>query len=216
MHLGKCFRVESMEEVEAGEYDQFEELIQGLIDNGYGCCNDFILPATVNGLSHNIQQLSDAGDMKASGIGNKTGFQKDKSFRGDKINWIRDESTDEFELVYLKKIEKFITHLNRTCFTAIKGFESHYASYEKRSFYKRHLDQFKNEKGRKFSIVLYLNKDWKEEDGGMLSLYPKDGNEVEISPVGGRMILFRSDELEHEVHASFTRERRSIAAWLKN
>lgn len=205
-----------MDYEEIQEELQFEELIQGLIDDKYGCCNDFILPSTVKGLRANIQRLSESGKMKSSGIGNKIDFQKDKSIRGDKINWIEEQSTNQFESIYLKKIEKFINHLNKTCFTSIKSVESHYSTYEKRSFYKRHLDQFKNEKGRKYSLVLYLNQDWKEEDGGMLSLYLKDGEQIDISPIGGRMVFFQSDEMEHEVHASFTRERRSIAGWLKN
>jgi len=78
------------------------------------------------------------------------------------------------------------------------------------------LDQFKSEKGRKFSIVLYLNHDWKAEDGGTLSLYPTKGDQREISPLEGRIVFFRSDEMEHEVYPSFTRERNSIAGWLKN
>ena len=205
-----------MDNEEIQEQIQFEGLIQGLIDNEYGCCNDFILPITVAGLRANIQVLSKSENMKPSGFGNKEDFQKDKSIRGDKINWIGEQSSDQFELIYLKKIEKFILYLNKTCFTSIINFESHYSSYEKRSFYARHLDQFKNEKGRKYSIVLYLNQDWKEEDGGLLSLYPKKGKQINISPLGGRMVLFRSDEMEHEVHASFTRERRSITGWLKN
>jgi len=119
-------------------------------------------------------------------------------------------------LIYLKKIEKFIAYLNKTCFTSIKSFESHYANYEKRRFYKRHLDQFKNEKGRKYSIVLYLNQNWKPDDGGMLSLYPNDEGIKNISPLGGRIVLLRSDEMEQEVHASFTRARVSVACWLKD
>ncbi len=197
-----------MDNEESAEQNQFEGLIQGLIDNNYGCCNDFILPSTVIGLRANIQSLSESGEMKSSGIGNKINFQKDKLIRGDKINWINEQSTNQFEMVYLKKIEKFILYLNKTCFTAIKSYESHYSTYEKNSFYKRHLDQFKNEKGRKFSIVLYLNQDWKAEDGGMLSLYPHEKTQIDISPLGGRMVLFRSDEMEHEVHASCTREEK--------
>lgn len=205
-----------MDYEETREQIQFEELIQGLIDNAYAYCNDFILSDTVMGLSANIQNLSESGNMKPSGIGNDIDLKKDKRIRGDKINWIEGQSTNQFEMIYLKKIEKFISHLNKTCFTSIKSFESHYSTYETKSFYRRHLDQFKNEKGRKYSIVLYLNKDWKEEDGGILSLYPSQGEQINITPLGGRMVLFRSDEMEHEVHASFTRERRSIAAWLKN
>ncbi|MDF3026028.1 MAG: 2OG-Fe(II) oxygenase [Fluviicola sp.] len=201
---------------EIREQNQFEGLIQGLIDNEYGCCNDFILPETVIGLSANIQQLSDSDAMMTSGLGNKGDFKKDITIRGDKINWIDGQSTNPFEVIYLNKIEKFIVYLNQTCFTAIKSFESHYSSYEKSSFYKRHLDQFKNEKGRKYSIVLYLNANWEKEDGGLLSLYPKGKEQVSISPLGGRMVLFRSDEMEHEVNPSFTRKRNSIAGWMKD
>ena len=205
-----------MDYLEQQEQNQFEGLIQGLIDNDYGCCNDFILPSTITGLRANIQSMSDSEHMKPAGFGNKIGFQNNKSIRGDKINWIEDESTDQFELIYLKKIENFILYLNKTCFTSIKRFESHYSDYEKKSLYKRHIDQFKSEKGRQYSLVLYLNQDWKKEDGGLISLYPKNKDQIDISPLGGRLVLFRSDEMEHEVHASFTRNRRSIACWLKN
>lgn len=198
------------------EQYQFEALIQGLVDEEYGCCNDFIQPSTIIGLMDNIQRLSDSEKMQSSGFGNKLDFQKDQSFRGDQINWIEEKSTNPFEMIYLKKIAHFIMYLNKTCFTSINSFESHYSTYEKSRVYKRHLDQFKNENGRKFSIVLYLNQDWKEEDGGLLSMYPKMGKQINLSPLGGRLVLFRSDEMEHEVHASFTRSRNSIAGWLKN
>lgn len=203
-------------EEEIQERNQFEELIQGLIDNKYGCCNDFILPSTVSGLSDTLQNLAKAGELRHAGIGNTSDFKQVKEIRGDKINWIQDNTENPFEIIYLKKIGRFIDHLNKTCFTSIKSFESHYANYEKMSFYKRHLDQFKNEKGRKFSIILYLNQDWTANDGGMLTLYPESGVQKEISPIGGRMVFFRSDEMEHEVKPSLTRERKSIAAWLKN
>lgn len=204
-----------MNENELTEQAQFEELIQGLIDNDFGCCNDFLLPSTIIGLNANLQLLSDFDKLQVSGIGNRLDFQKNASIRGDKINWIADQSTNPYELDYLKKIQRFVRYLNQTCFTAITSFESHYAAYGVNSFYKRHLDQFKNEKGRKYSIVLYLNENWTDEDGGFLSLYPKLKDQINISPLGGRLVLFKSDEMEHEVHPSLTRERRSIAAWLK-
>ncbi|WP_425638347.1 2OG-Fe(II) oxygenase [Algoriphagus yeomjeoni] len=205
-----------MEEEEILERNQFEELIQGLIDNKYGCSNDFILPSTVIGLRDTIQILSESGKMKLAGVGNSTINKQDNEIRGDKINWIQESSVNPFEIIYLKKVRKFIDHLNKTCFTSIKSFESHYSNYEKMSFYKRHVDQFKNEKGRKFSIIVYLNQDWQDEDEGQLSLYPESGNVQNISPIGGRIVFFRSDEMEHEVHPSSTKERKSIAAWFKN
>lgn len=205
-----------LELAEILEKNQFEELIQGLIDRDFAYVNDFILPSTVVGLGDNIQALMDLGEMKSSGVGNKLNFQKNQNIRGDKINWIDVKSSNPFELIYLQKVERFVHYLNKTCFTSIRSFESHYASYEKKSFYKRHLDQFKTEKAREFSIVLYLNQDWKADDGGLLCLYPSQGQEKQISPIGGRLVFFKSNDMEHEVLASFTKERRSIAAWLKN
>ena len=48
--------------------------------------------------------------------------------------------------------------------------------------------------------MLYLNSDWKKEDGRLLSLYLEGKVRVHISPLGGRIVLLRSNEMEHEVH----------------
>ncbi|MEM7375120.1 MAG: 2OG-Fe(II) oxygenase [Bacteroidota bacterium] len=195
---------------------QFEHLIQGLIHQKFGCCDDFMDTTVVAGLRNNIRQLRDSGSMQSAGFGKKLDYQKNSSIRGDKIRWIEADSQDTFEEVYLKKIGNFIRYLNETCYTSINSFESHYASYEQESFYKRHRDQFHHDKGRKYSIVLYLNENWQQEDAGLLSLYPSASTQVDIAPIGGRMVFFKSDEMEHEVHPSFTRNRISIAGWLKS
>ena len=204
------------DQAEKEEENQFEEMIQGLIDQKYGCSNEFVNTDTVTGLRENIKRADQSGVLQTAGIGNQKNFIQNSLIRGDKIKWIEEKSINHFEQIYLKKVGNFIAHLNKTCFTSIKSFESHYANFEKEAFYKRHVDQFKNEKGRQFSIVLFLNENWQTEDGGMLSLYPEGKEQKDIAPVGGRMVFFQSDEMEHEVHPSYTRERRSIAGWLKN
>ncbi|MFT7588562.1 MAG: SM-20-related protein [Limisphaerales bacterium] len=198
------------------EHDQFETLVQGLIDNEYGCCDIFFDINTISGLRDNINLLKESASMQAAGIGNKKSLKKDELYRGDKIKWLSIESIDQYEILFLKKIGKFVDHLNKTCFTSIKNFETHYASYEKNSFYKRHLDQFKNDTSRQYSIILYLNDTWLSEDGGMLSLYLPENKQKDVLPIGGRMMFFKSAEMEHEVHPSFTRDRISIAGWFKN
>jgi len=195
--------------------DQFEKLIQGLLENDYACCDDFINEQTVSGLRKKMLELNSSGEMGSAGTGRKLEYQKNNQIRGDTIKWIEKDSKDPFEEVYLRKVEKFVSYLNRTCYTSINDSESHYARYAQKSYYKRHLDQFKNDRGRKFSMVLYLNENWLINDGGMLSLYLGAGKQENISPIGGRMVFFRSDQIEHEVHPSFTRDRMSIAGWLK-
>lgn len=94
--------------------------------------------------------------------------------------------------------------------------EFHYARYDLGSFYKRHLDQFKSHRGRKYSLVIYLNEEWKEEDGGNLRLYLENDRVEDVYPVGGRAVFFKSDELEHEVMPAPERSRLSVAGWLKS
>lgn len=197
------------------EEARFEALIQGLLSEGHGTCADFIDSLTANGLRSNLMNHKQSGDMRPAGISRQFDYQRNAEVRGDVIRWIENDTSDVFELLVLSRIQAFITYLNRTCYTAINDFEFHYAYYEQGSFYKRHLDQFKSDKGRKYSLVMYLNEDWLESDGGQLSLYHPDGTQENVLPVSGRAVFFESDKVEHEVHPSLNRYRLSIAGWLK-
>lgn len=195
---------------------QFEQLITGLIDQNYSICDGFLAPDLLAGLRKNLLAHHTNGAMHPAGVGRHFDFQRNLDVRGDVIRWIDDNPEDIFEQALINKIGQFIQFLNETCYTRINQMEFHYAYYEAGSFYKRHLDQFKNHRGRKFSLVIYLNDHWENRDGGNLRLYV-DGERIEdVFPVGGRAVFFKSDELEHEVLASFHRPRLSIAGWLKS
>jgi len=91
--------------------------------------------------------------------------------------------------------------------------------YPKDSFYKRHLDVFQNDSRRTLSVIFYLNdEDWQPDDGGELVIYKLDNNnkeeEFNVTPYGGRMVIFNSRELEHEVKL-VNRNRKSITGWFK-
>ena len=202
--------------MENGDNAQFEALILGLLENDFGCCDDFINTKALIGLRAKINQLNSDGEMHPAGLANTQDFHVDKLIRGDLIKWVEKDSMNEFEIGYLTKISAFITYLNKTCFTSINDFECHYANYEQKSFYKRHLDQFKSATARKYSVVLYLNDTWLSSDGGILSLYPFNKKQIDISPLGGRLVFFKSNLIEHEVHPSFTKNRMSITGWLKS
>lgn len=203
-----------MEEHLLAREERFEPLISGMIEQGFGSLDSFISGEIVSGLRVNLIRARDAGIMNPAGIGRKFDYQKNTLVRGDEILWLEKGSKDPFEQAFFEQVEAFIQYLNRSCYTGINDYEFHYAYYEPGSFYKRHLDQFKSNRSRKFSLVTYLNQDWKAEDGGRLSLYFDDG-EKEILPIGGRSVFFKSDEIEHEVHIAPNRYRLSIAGWLK-
>ncbi|MDY0781212.1 2OG-Fe(II) oxygenase [Tenacibaculum sp. IB213877] len=200
--------------VEETNEQQYERLITGLADNEFGLCNAFFDDATVSGLRTNLLTYYKDGFMQPAGIGKNFDYVKNAEIRGDVIRWINEASTDIFEKAFITRIEEFINYLNRTCYTGVNDYEFHYAYYDVGSFYKRHLDQFKADRGRLFSFVLYLNDDWRDIDGGKLSIYTKD-NEESVYPFGGRVVFFKSDVTEHEVHPSPNRPRLSIAGWLK-
>ena len=105
------------------------------------------------------------------------------------------------------------SYLNSTCFTGIKSYEFHYALYEKGAFYKKHLDQFKTDNGRAFSMIIYLNESWKIEDGGELKIYQTTEIQL-IAPENQKCVFFKSNELEHEVLLTNV-SRMSITGWLK-
>lgn len=52
---------------------------------------------------------------------------------------------------------------------------------------------------RKLTCIVYLNPDYKEGDGGELRLLLLDKECLDLTPRGGRMVIFWSDEIPHEV-----------------
>lgn len=193
----------------------FEELIDGLLNQGFGLSDQLFTPSLLTGLRENLMRYHQAGEMYSAGVGRKFDYQHNAEVRGDVIRWIEADSEDPHEQAFHLRIADFVHYLNRTCYTSINAYEFHYACYEPGSFFKRHLDQFRRDRGRKFSFVMYLNEDWQPQDGGQLVLYLEPGAE-EVLPLGGRTIFFKSDEVEHEVKPAPERVRIGIAGWLKS
>lgn len=191
----------------------FEQLIEGIIDGNYGTSPSFLGENLVAGLYENIQNNIQAGKLRPAGIGNQNNFQNNHQIRTDAICWLEPRTTNEAERQFFQLIDAFVAYLNRTCFTNITDYEFHYAMYEKGAFYKRHKDRFKTDDRRKFSVVMYLNKNWQPEDGGALVVYTPNGT-AQVLPEAGRVVFFKSDELEHEVLQA-NRTRYSITGWLK-
>lgn len=178
-----------------------------------GISDHFLTPLLLSNLTLNLEKLFAADQMVPAGTGN-TGSERGKLFRTDQIHWLDRKHEDEFENAFFDLMDEFIIYLNRSCFTGIKGYEFHYTLYPVGSSYKRHLDQFKNNDSRQFSMIMYLNIDWKAADGGELRIFHVD-HEQDISPDNGKVVFFKSSELEHEVLVT-NKARLSITGWLKS
>ena len=87
-------------------------------------------------------------------------------------------------------------------------------SPERPSFYHRHLDcSDPLTNPRRLTAILYLNPRWDPRDGGCLRAHPLgDRGVVDIEPVGGRLLMFNSCEVEHEVLPSLA-PRMAVTLW---
>jgi hypothetical protein len=77
--------------------------------------------------------------------------------------------------------------------------------------------------GRRLTVLCYLNEDWDGKNGGHLKVYDRDGNGdgdgdrgggrgTSVTPAGGTLAMFYSDEIPHEVLSSHA-TRHSFTVW---
>lgn len=191
----------------------FESIITSFLKNRVGLIDDFLNEDLSKNLKENLLQLLLDKQLKVAGIGNNSKFNTNKQIRSDAIYWLDRKHNNIHENNFFDLIDEFILYLNRTCYAGITGYEFHYAHYGEGSFYKRHLDQFKDNQKRAFSMIMYLNEDWVLADGGQLCIYHKEETQI-VSPMNGKCVFFKSSELEHEVLLSH-KPRMSITGWLK-
>lgn len=191
----------------------FEELIAGFIANKIGISEHFLSDELCQHLVANLLLLQKEEGLINAGVGNDALWKQNKLIRKDKIYWLDKKHNNVHENAFFAKMDAFVLYLNQTCYTNITSYEFHYSLYETGDFYVKHLDQFKDDNSRQYSVVSYLNPLWEAKDGGELMIYQTNNN-LTISPTQGKTIFFRSNELEHEVLV--TQERRmSVTGWFK-
>ena len=202
-------------ESEPMEIDSWiDEAADALAEHGWFCRDDAVYPALVAALSNDLAQLMEDDRLKRAGIGRERDFQVDRDIRRDWIFWLNRQRP--VQAGFLVLAERLRLALNRRLFLALFEFEAHVALYPPGAFYRRHFDSFRGAANRMVSLVVYLNRDWADSDGGELVLYrPESGEEMaRIVPRAGTLVLFMSEEIEHEVLPTH-RDRASIAGWFR-
>ena len=191
----------------------YEILIKSFIETNVGISNHFLDDLLAAHLKKNLVSLYDHNQMLPAGTGNAGKLTHNTSTRSDVIYWLDRNHDNAHENDFLNLIEDFIRHLNASCYAGISGYEFHYSLYETGSFYEKHRDQFHDNPTRKYSMISYLNSDWKKEDGGEL-LIQQGTSSQSISPMQGKTVFFKSNDLIHEVLPTQQR-RMSVTGWLK-
>lgn len=193
--------------------NSFERLIASYIENKVGISEHFISDALAAHLKQNLRTLNAEKLLLTAGTGNGDKLLYNTAVRSDAIYWLDKKHNNPHENAFFLRIEDFIRYLNDSCYTGITDYEFHYTLYEPGAFYVRHLDRFKNNPGREFSMISYLNENWKESDGGELLIHQENHDE-KITPTQGKTVFFKSNELEHQVLPTQA-DRLSVTGWLK-
>ncbi|BCL76601.1 hypothetical protein JHS3_23370 [Jeongeupia sp. HS-3] len=193
----------------------FDCVASALVDTGWCVLPGFLSPAEVSALVASSQARRT--DFARAGVGRAGGHAVNGEIRGDEVLWLdhaRTADADPAASVAQGRLEALRGELNAALYLGLAELECHLAVYPAGRFYKRHLDQHRGEDTRVVTIVLYLNPEWGEDDGGELRLYLDDGRHIDVPPLGGTLAVFMSDRFEHEVLPA-RRERWSLSGWYR-
>ena len=194
-----------------------ETIINHLADQGYAVIENFLPGQEIKALSHHAKSLRKNGEMHKAATGLSKQNTNNSILRGDFIHWIEAGQACKIEQIYLGAMSSLQQAINQSFFLGLFELESHFAIYPPGAGYQKHLDQFIGRNERKVSCILYLNEDWTKDDGGALRMYldqKDEKNYIDITPQGGTLVVFLSEEFLHEVQPA-KRERISLTGWFR-
>lgn len=193
---------------------KIENILNDLEQQGWSVQEQFFPNELIQELNETLSSFRQQGILNQAGIGREKGFHIEQSIRSDEISWFDDANLNDAQKKYLAITKQLQDEINQNFYLGLYELEVHFALYSPNAFYKRHLDQHKNQDTRVVTLITYLNENWKEADGGELQLYLKNGQTVSVTPDAGTVVCFLSAEYEHEVLPA-KRERASLTGWFR-
>ncbi len=188
----------------------WDKVLDHLAEKDFAVVDSVFDAAMLESLKERLDRLWQEDELEKAGVGTLGLYQIQEGIRGDYIHWLEADK-DPAESTFLALMEEWRLRFNRELFLNLASSEFHFAVYPEGSFYRRHLDQFKERANRILTFIVYLNPNWKPGDGGELRIYQNE-NQLDIEPIYGRMVLFRSAVIEHEVLPTKIK-RRSLTGW---
>src|SRR5450830_143612 len=207
---------ETLSELAALNTSEFMDAIRA---NGYAIIDNFPPAKLIASLLLEAGTLQHNKAMQLAQTGKLAAEKPGTSVRGDLTYWLdsKNKDTSDAQQAYLLAMDTLQKQLNRQLYLGLFELETHFAIYPIGAVYEKHIDQLQHNKHRILSSVLYLNENWHAEDGGALRLYLDDtllAGFKDISPIGGRLVVFLSDQFWHEV-LSAKRQRTSLTGWFR-
>ncbi|UBM59808.1 2OG-Fe(II) oxygenase [Marinilongibacter aquaticus] len=189
--------------------EQWLQWIDALAEQDYVVIDSFFSEDMLSEILDFFVQKRAEDDFEKASIGVQA--QVISEIRGDYTFWL-DRQRDTALKPFFELITESIEKLNRYCYLSLSDYEFHLAYYPPKTYYKKHLDQFRERSNRMISFIIYLNEDWTPGDGGELKIYKKDGEDI-VAPLLNRAVLFKSADVPHEVLLTH-KGRASLTGWL--
>lgn len=191
---------------------QWSDWFDQLANKDFVFVDNFIPDHFYQHVQSYFQQLLEESEFSKAAIGTNQQRQIESSVRGDFIYWLDKQKDSEISLLFTL-FHEITAKLREYLFLSISDYEFHFALYPPHTRYEKHIDQFHGKKNRVLSMLIYLNEDWQPGDGGELKIYGPGTDTTLIEPFAKRMVMFKSDTVEHEVLLTQT-PRKSITGWL--
>lgn len=135
----------------------------------------------------------------------------DHTVRTDELAWLSAEETTGALREAVAAFERLRDALNQSAYLGLRSFDLQLARYRPGAKYVKHRDAFPGQENRRLTAIVYLNEGWTERDGGELELCVEPI--VRVQPVLDRLVVFRSELIEHQVLESHAAERWALTAW---
>ena len=189
------------------------ELIASIASHGLGVVDKWLSGQELQDISRAFDQWIKDKQFTPAKIGKAETQLLNSEIRGDEIWWFDPLDPPPELSAILKRIDELRVQINRELFLGLKDWEAHLAIYPSGAFYKKHVDRHRDFSHRKLSLIIYLNEDWSPDLGGELVIYDKvDVEKMRLNPIGGRLVVFLSEDFPHEVLPA-KRERKSLTGW---
>lgn len=202
--------------------------VKYLRSHGYVIIDDVISQELQRSIMKQTMDMVSSNVLKPAGTLKSNDPFRDNKARTDLITWLH-HNQEEGSLGILMNdcfsrlgsdISKLMK-LKRHWREAEYQLAFYYGQCQVPGFYEKHRDAFPdsgiNDIGdqRRITAICYVNHAWNEQDGGSLRIWrgkEDEGQPLDIQPIGGRLVIFFSGAVDHQVLPTY-KDRVAVTAW---
>mgnify|MGYP002777794548 CR=1 FL=1 len=185
-----------------------------LVDHDRAVVDGWLALDLCDALADEARALLGAGAMQPAQIGRGPARAVRPDIRGDRVTWLEDQPRTAARAALFAALDRLRADLNRSTLLGLFDCEAQFAAYPPGAAYAAHLDRHHGTDARLVSWVLYLNRGWTPDLGGQLRIHDPDAGPIDILPTAGRLVVFLSDTVLHEVLPARAL-RLSVVGWFR-